>query len=83
VLTPYQIRTEARIIDTWFEIQDGMAKVNWESVIGKTYQLKKSTNLSTQAWSNVGDPITASVTNLFVNDVIGAGSAFYKVTVVP
>jgi hypothetical protein len=55
--------------------------LTWTSQAGLTYQLQYRPTI-TQAWVNLGSPITATGTTTSASDTIGASQRFYRVVVV-
>jgi streptogramin lyase len=55
----------------------GGAKIFWDAVIGKSYQVQFKTDLSA-AWMNLGSPLTAAGLDLSATDAAG-GTRFYRV----
>ncbi len=60
-------------------------QVSWSTVVGVSYQLQSSTNISSTNWVNVGSPITAldnSGTNVF-QLTAGTNAKFFRVIGTP
>ena len=52
---------------------------NWNTTPSSIYQVQYNTNLTQTGWLNLGNPATASGTNLSTNDLITNMLRFYRV----
>jgi hypothetical protein len=61
-----------------FDFMSGTATVSFPSVLGKTYRVERSTNLTT--WTVVEDSIAGSGGEIQIQDVPAGSAVFYKAT---
>jgi uncharacterized repeat protein (TIGR03803 family) len=63
---------------------NGIITLTWSANAGQTYQLQYTTGLSSPAWINLGNAITATNNAVITTDVIGANTQrFYRVMLSP
>jgi hypothetical protein len=56
----------------------------WSAMVGRTYQLQFSTNLTRTNWVNLGTNVIATNSNMSASDTIGpAPQRFYRVVLLP
>ena len=56
----------------------------WSAVVGRSYQLQFTTNLTQPNWTNSGNPLTATNTTATASDTSGADrQRFYRVILLP
>lgn len=65
------------------ELTNGLIHVRWNSVRDAKYQLQKTTNLSHPDWLSVGQPLTATETEMWASEALSAGATYYRVRVLP
>jgi hypothetical protein len=62
-------------------ISNGVARMSWGALAGRSYQVQYTTNLLVSAWSNLPPMITATNSQAVATDPIGySQSRFYRVT---
>lgn len=64
-------------------IHASQVQVCWDSQLGARYQVQFRSALTTNAWVDVGTPVSGNGTNNCVSDAIASPQRFYQVIVVP
>jgi len=85
VLTADEIRAIPGVtpVSASIGVTNGVVTVSWNSFIGNRYQLKKTTDLNSLSWTDVGSPVTATATTSSASEAQGADPTYYRVQVLP
>ena len=85
VLTAEEIRAIPGVtpVSASIGVASGVVTVTWNSFVGNRYQLKKSTDLSSPSWTDVGSQVTATSTTTSASEAQGADPTYYRVQVLP
>jgi hypothetical protein len=76
--------TSTQGIDITSAKQSGkLFTITWSSAASQTYQIQYTTNLSRNAWVNLGSPIAATNTSVSASDPITNSDMFYRIVLVP
>jgi hypothetical protein len=59
------------------------AAISWPSVLNSIYQVQWAPRVNSNAWFNLGPPLTGNGACLEVCDTVGPGSRFYRVVLNP
>ncbi len=60
-------------------IRQGYVRLNWQTEIGKTYQIQSKEDLSLPAWRNLDFMIVATATNAMTDIPMTSGATFYRI----
>jgi hypothetical protein len=65
------------------EVANDTVTVSWASFPTYRYQVKKTSDLASPTWTEVGGPVTATAFTSFVSEPLEEGPNFYRVEVLP
>ena len=78
--TVYSLQLPAPPLISSCTQSDGACVLSWSTVVGYTYQVQYSNDLSSTNWSNLGAAFTATDTTLSATNAIGSDpNGFYRV----
>jgi len=85
VLTAEEIRAIPGVtpVSASIVVTNGVVTVSWNSFIGNRYQLRKTTDLTSPSWGDVGSVVTAASTTTSASEAQAADPTFYRVQVLP
>jgi hypothetical protein len=73
----------AKIVTAWQAspkvIRAGYLRLNWQTEIGKTYQVQSKENLTTLSWTNLDFIIVATATNALTDIPMTGTAKFYRI----
>lgn len=64
-------------------IAENTVTISWASFPSYRYQVKKTSDLASATWTNVGGPVTATAFSSSISEPLEEGSAYYRVEVLP
>jgi uncharacterized repeat protein (TIGR03803 family) len=62
---------------------NGMVSFSFSAVVGQTYQVQYTSNLTLPIWQNLGSPIQAAFSSVAFTDAIVAQQRFYRIVQLP
>jgi hypothetical protein len=85
VLTAEEIRAIPGVtpVSASIVVMNGVVTVSWNSFVGNSYQLRKTTDLTSLSWTDVGSAVTATSTTTSASEAQGADPTYYRVEVLP
>jgi subtilase family serine protease len=57
--------------------------LSWPAMMGQTYQVQYKTNLAQTSWSNLGAPIIATTSTIYVPDSTTNSQRYYRIFLMP
>lgn len=61
----------------------GTITLRWGAIVGQTYQVQYKTNLTEFGWDNLGAPIIATASTIYVPDSTTNSQRFYRIVLLP
>jgi hypothetical protein len=85
VLTADEIRAIPGVtpVSASIGVTNGVVTVSWNSFIGNRYQVRKTTDLGSPSWTDVGSLVTATSVTNSASEAQGTDPTYYRVQVLP